>query len=38
MFFGIDGTIDIVETKIDYLRKPWVMPFPKIPVPSKLDL
>ena len=28
----------MVEKKIDYLRKPWVMPFPKIPFPSKLDL
>ena len=28
----------MVETKIDYLRKPWLMPFPKIPFLSKLDL
>ena len=28
----------MVEKQIDYLRKPWVMPFPKIPFSSKLDL
>ena len=38
MFFLIDGAIDMVEKKIDYLRKPWVRTFPKIPIPSKLDL
>ena len=37
MFFQIDRAIDMVEKKIDYLRKPWVRTFPKIPFPSKLD-
>ena len=38
MFFLIDGAIDMVEKKIDYLRKPWVRTFPKIPFPSKSGL
>ena len=38
MFFQIDGAIDMVEKKIDYLRKPWTIPFPKIPFPSKSDV
>ena len=40
MFFGIDRAIDMVETKIDYLRKAWVIPFPKIPFrqnPTKIS-
>ena len=38
MFFQIDGAIDMVEKKIDYLRKPWTMPFLKIPFASKSGL
>ena len=38
MFLQIDRAMDIVEKKIDYLRKPRVMAFQKIPFPSKSDL
>jgi hypothetical protein len=38
MLSQIDGAINMVEKKIEYHYKPWVMPFSKIPFPSKLDL
>ena len=38
MFFLIDRAIDMVEKKLDYLRKAVGIPFPKISFPSKLDV